>query len=1005
VNKSGSFKFLYRDKMILGVMAVVIFVAVFINSRAALSADITELRVGIYDFKPLTFVDTDGKAKGFFIDIMDDIARQENRSITYVYGDFNQCLTRLKGGEIDLIAGVAYSDERAKEFDFTKEHLFVIWAEIYTPEKTSIKTILNLKDKRIGVVEGAQVNRELKTLLEGFGIDFRLQEYKNYADVLQSLDTSESDAGVLTNLYGFEILETHPVERTQIFFAPTQLRVAVRKEVGQDMNGRNITYTLDRYFSKYKADTDSIYYSSYKRWIEPSGMPPINVKMIIPAWLYWLFFALTLFSLLSIGFNRLLKRMVKMKTEEVIRTNEILRVKVDSLRESEEELKESQRIAHVGSWRLDLVTNQVVWSDELYKMYGFDPTLPPPPYTEHQKLFTPESWDRLSTAFNNTADTGVPYELELETVREEGIPGWMWVHGKAIQDEKGAIVGLRGAVRDITDRKQVEEVQSFLAQTSSGTTGKLFFDKLARYLAQTLNMDFVCIDRLEGTGLTARTVSVWCDGHFEDNVTYALKDTPCGDVVGKTVCCFPAIVCQFFPNDQVLQDLRAESYVGVTLFDHIRQPIGLIAVIGRKPLSNRLLAENILKLVAVRAAGEMERLDAEIVLREIEKQKVRLEDQLQQAQKMESIGTLAGGIAHDFNNILFPIIGYTEMLMDDLSEESSSIRESLNQIYTGALRARDLVQQILAFARQEKNELKLMKMQPIIKEAMKLIRSTIPTTISITQNLQPDCGPVAADPTQIHQIVMNLATNAYNAMEENGGELKVNLKEIELGEGDLIDPDMSPGLYACLTIADTGMGMNKDVMNRIFDPFFTTKEKGKGTGMGLSVVHGIVKRMKGEIQVYSEPGKGTEFKLYLPIVKSASESQEPKADEPLAGGCEKLLLVDDEESIIVVEKQVLERLGYQVTSLTSSIEALEAFRADPDKFDLVITDMSMPKLSGDKLAHELIKMRPDIPVLLCTGFSEAMTDEKIKSMGLKGLLMKPIMMKDLAQKIREVLDK
>ncbi len=390
------------------------------------------------------------------------------------------------------------------------------------------------------------------------------------------------------------------------------------------------------------------------------------------------------------------------------------------------------------------------------------------------------------------------------------------------------------------------------------------------------------------------------------------------------------------------------------------------------------------------------------IARDVSERK-RLEAHFNQTQKMESIGTLAGGIAHDFNNILSPIVGHTELLLDDFPDAGST-RDSLNAIYAGALRARDLVQQILAFSRQEKNELKLMKMQPIIKEAMKLIRSTIPTTIAITQNLQSDCRPVSADPIQIHQIVMNLATNAYHAMAENGGELKINLKEIELGEYDLITPDMSPGLYACLSFADTGMGMRKDVMNRIFEPFFTTKEKGKGTGMGLSVVHGIITGMSGAIQVYSEPGKGTEFRVYLPIVGNVSEGQEPKADEPLPGGCEQLLLVDDEESIIVVEKQVLERLGYQVTSRTSSIEALEAFRANPGKFDLVITDMSMPKMPGDKLAHELLKIRPDIPILLCTGFSETMTDEKMKSLGIRGLLSKPILIKELAQKIREVLD-
>ncbi|MBC2704927.1 ATP-binding protein, partial [Desulfobacula sp.] len=345
---------------------------------------------------------------------------------------------------------------------------------------------------------------------------------------------------------------------------------------------------------------------------------------------------------------------------------------------------------------------------------------------------------------------------------------------------------------------------------------------------------------------------------------------------------------------------------------------------------------------------------------------------------------------------------YADMLLAD-SPEDSPFRDSLNEIYTSALRAKALVKQILTFSRQDTNELILMKVQPIIKEALKLIRSTIPTTIDIIQDIRADCGAIKADPTQIHQIIMNLTTNAYHAMEETGGELKVSLKEIELGEHDVTIPDMIPGVYACLAVADTGMGMDKDVTEKIFDPFFTTKEIGKGTGMGLSVVHGIVKSMGGSIHVYSEPGKGTEFKVYFPVEKSLSEEQNIQTKKPVQGGTERILFVDDEETILIMEKKILERLGYQVTSRTSSIEALEAFRANPDTFDLVITDMAMPNMPGDKLTVELTKIRPDIPVLLCTGFSETMSEEKAASLGINGFLLKPIVMKDLAKKIREVL--
>jgi len=376
---------------------------------------------------------------------------------------------------------------------------------------------------------------------------------------------------------------------------------------------------------------------------------------------------------------------------------------------------------------------------------------------------------------------------------------------------------------------------------------------------------------------------------------------------------------------------------------------------------------------------------------------------LQQVQKIESIGTLAGGIAHDFNNILFPILGYAEMLMEDVPEDNS-LKSGINQIYTGALRASELVKQILTFSRQEKGEIKLMKLQPVIKEALQLIRSTIPTTIEIKQKIQNNCGAVKADPTQIHQIIMNLATNAYHAMEKTGGKLNVNLEEIKLDKNDIINLGIKPGTYICLTVKDTGKGMNKKITEKIFDPFFTTKEKGKGTGMGLSVVHGIVKNLDGAIQVYSEPGKGTQFKIYFPEENSFIKDVIFPDNDDKPTGTEHILLVDDEDSIVKMEKKMLERLGYQVTSHTSSIKALDSFRTNPDKFDLVISDMAMPNLSGDKLAVELTRICPEIPILLCTGFSETLSEEKARSLGINGFLWKPIKMKDLSRKVREVLD-
>ena len=337
----------------------------------------------------------------------------------------------------------------------------------------------------------------------------------------------------------------------------------------------------------------------------------------------------------------------------------------------------------------------------------------------------------------------------------------------------------------------------------------------------------------------------------------------------------------------------------------------------------------------------------------------KMEEKLHQAQKMEAIGTLASGIAHDFNNILFPMMGFAEMALDDLQEESP-VRNNIKEILQGTKRANDLVKQILAFSRQSDQKPKPLKVQLVIKEVLKLIRSSLPTTIEIKQYISNKCGLVIADSTQIHQVAMNLMTNAYHAMENEGGKLEVTLKEVELGIDDLTDQSMTPGAYVCLTVADTGPGMDTSVISRIFEPYFSTKEIGKGTGLGLAVVHGIVKSYNGDIKVYSETGEGTAFHVYLPVIKSQVETGEADAGAPVPKGTERILLVDDEDPIIRMEKQMLERLGYDVTERTSSIEALEAFRASPDKFDLVITDMTMPNMTGIQLSQRLLEIRPDI---------------------------------------------
>ncbi|MDJ0811195.1 MAG: PAS domain S-box protein [Desulfobacterales bacterium] len=379
-----------------------------------------------------------------------------------------------------------------------------------------------------------------------------------------------------------------------------------------------------------------------------------------------------------------------------------------------------------------------------------------------------------------------------------------------------------------------------------------------------------------------------------------------------------------------------------------------------------------------------------------------MEDQLRQSSKMEAIGTLAGGIAHDFNNILAAIMGYADLVVTrgDTDDETARYVDKIRQ---AGKRAADLIKQILTFSRQGEQKARPLRIQPVIKEALKLLRASLPATVRIETDLRSG-RLIMADPTQLHQIVMNLCTNAAHAMRDTGGQLTVTTRDTTLGEDFLRRyPDARPGDNVCLSVADTGLGIQAEIMNRIFDPFFTTKPKEEGTGMGLALVHGIVKSAGGVITVESTPGQGTRFEIYFPAVAHDAADRREEDLAPLPTGRESILFVDDEEILVELGQRMLEQLGYRVTPVASSVEALRRFQDDPGAFDLVITDLTMPNMAGDKLAAELLRIRPDIPIIMATGFSEKFTAQELEMIGIRKLVFKPMVMRDIATVIREVM--
>ncbi|WP_300456756.1 ATP-binding protein [Desulfobacula sp.] len=391
-------------------------------------------------------------------------------------------------------------------------------------------------------------------------------------------------------------------------------------------------------------------------------------------------------------------------------------------------------------------------------------------------------------------------------------------------------------------------------------------------------------------------------------------------------------------------------------------------------------------------------------LKNLEQENTRLKHKLQQTQKMEAIGELSSGIAHDFNNILQPIIGNLELLIED-THDDRKLQNTLKNVLTGANRAGSLVKQILSFSHQSDFEVSSVKIQTIIREVLKLSRSTLPVTINIMQTIDNACGPVKADPTHIYQIAMNLITNAFHAMGQEGGTLDVTLEEIDVtgkAPGELI---LNPGPYVCLSVSDTGEGIDAAIRNKIFEPYFTTKKKGEGTGLGLSVISGIIKGYGGEICCSSEPGKGSLFQVYFPRDHGSFNIRSLEEDKKKdLYGCESILFVDDDPFIVDVQKQTLERYGYVVTPFESSLGALNEFKARPGVFDIVICDMTMPTLTGLGLAIKIKEIRPDIPVIICTGFSEQINKNNYQDMGIDGFLMKPVNKEESLKLIRDLLN-
>jgi PAS domain S-box-containing protein len=578
--------------------------------------------------------------------------------------------------------------------------------------------------------------------------------------------------------------------------------------------------------------------------------------------------------------------------------------------------------------------------------------------THFTKFLTAHPINSKAKALLDLANRGAQQSpFEVQVFHRDGAVRWLEVSEVPVRDDSGEVVVVEGVAHDITLRKHAEEE----------------LVRLATVVEQAAE-EIVITDTSGGI--------VYVNPAFERITGYSKEEVTGGR---------QSMLAGSQHDQKYYDEIWTRIKAGETWKGRIRNQRKDGALIHEEATISPIKESNtqIVGYVAVK--------------RDMTDQYI-MEEQLRQAQKMEAIGTLAGGIAHDFNNILSAILGYSELLREDLSEEQSPSVPNVDEILRAVERARDLVQQILAFSRRSAKERLPISIAPVVKEALKLLRSALPATTEIHTQITGDRDTVLADHTQIHQVVMNLCTNAWHAMRTTGGVLEVKLEPVELdSESVAISPDLEPGPYLKLTVKDSGCGIEKAHLDRVFDPFFTTKDKGEGTGMGLAVVHGIVKSHGGAVTIDSEPGRGTEVCIYLPRLLSEVEIQK-KPEEQRPRGDEKLLIVDDEEAIRNLMSRMLHSLGYTVTTCDSGNNALQVFGTNPNAFDMVITDLAMPGITGIVLAGKLLKLRPEIPVIIATGFSDTLSPDQVRVAGIREMVMKPLRFDDLATVVRRVLD-
>ena len=944
-----------KQKIAITVLGVLL--TILACSTAVFAAPI---KVGVYENKPLVFRNSQGDFEGLFVDVIRYIAEQEDWQLEFVPGTWAECLQRLERGENDLQIAIAVSDERKKRFSYPKLAAFTNWGRLYRNPSSQVDSLLDLEGKTVALVEGDIHARVFSSLLDKFGKRFTPLYVKEYFDVLDKVQAGQAEAGVVNRTYAMLNVHRYKVDPTPMIFNPIEVSNATPK-------GRNayIREAFDRHLPQLLQDKRSIYYQSLENWF---GQSPLNSSFRMPDWLRaTLVISVGLFFLI-VAVSMLLKRQVRTKTMELQRVNRQLSEQVRQLERAKNSLYESEKkyrtllnnqndAVFLHKLKQDGFSSFVEVNDSAVEHYG---------YSRDELLqLTPADIDVQKASHQEKFR-----ELRAKQL-EQGHVVFESIHRKKSGDDfpvevNASLVEFNGerfilaSVRDITERKLAEREKQL---SNERFTTVLNSVDAGIYVADMKTYEILFMNRhlIEQFGQDFTGQTCWQAFHDEPNP------------------------CQHCSNDKLL--------------DASGEPTGMHVWQEHNPKTGKhyMNYDRAIRWVDDRLVSLQISTDISEV--------INLETQLRQKYKMEAVGLMAGGIAHDFNNVLTIIMTNLELMLRK-TEQDHPLRSRLEQAKSASQRAGELVKQILAYSRQGEQHLQPVQLVLIVEEALKLVRSTTPASIELQTTIDPAARQemIRADSTQIEEVLINLCTNAIYAMAEKG-LLSVCLKKRHLEADSLARINsLRPGDYLELTVTDTGSGMSAEVIEKIFDPFYTTKPAGQGTGMGLAISHGIIKKHKGYLVVESSIGKGSSFSIFLPTIKSKRLPQLDANQVQLPTGSEKILLIDDEVPLAESLADFLREHGYRVSTETDSPKALQRLINNEERYDLLISDQTMPELSGLELATAVLQHKPEQKIILCTGYSASMNEQEALQRGIKAVFMKPIDLPGLTWKVRKLLD-